>query len=139
MSRENALKEKLPELLDYFSSKEVILTVLLFGSFGTEACTELSDMDIALILNRKVSLMEEMKISADLSLILGRDDVDVVILNETMVDLRHEILCNGDIIFEKDRLITADFVENTLNHYFDYGLTLKKMKDDFWEQLREEV
>lgn len=139
MSRKNALKEKLPMLLDYFSSKEEIATALLFGSFGTKLCSELSDLDIALIFNKKISLMEEMKISADLSLILGREDVDLVNLNESIVDLSHEILCTGEIIYEKDRLMTADFVENTLNHYFDYGLTLKKMKEDFWEQLREEV
>jgi len=139
MSRKKAIQDKLPELLDYFSSREAILTVFVFGSFGTEQCTELSDLDLAIIFNRKVSLMEEMKISADLSLILGRDDVDVVNLNEARVDLCHEILYTGEIIYERDKIITADFIENALKRYFDYGLTLKKIKEDFWEQLREEA
>lgn len=139
MSRKNALKEKLPALQSYFSAHEDVLTVLLFGSFGTDLYTKQSDLDIAILFKRKIPLLEEMKIAADLALILGRDDLDLVNLNEVRVDLCHEILCDGEIIYEKDRLLTANFIEKTLKQYFDYGLTLKKMKDDFWEQLKEET
>jgi hypothetical protein len=51
------------------------------------------------------------------------------------VDLAHEILSTGEIIYEKDEIITADFVEQTLKHYFDYGISLKKMKAAFFEGL----
>jgi predicted nucleotidyltransferase len=139
MSRKEALQEKLPALLSYFSAQENILTVLLFGSFGTDLYNTQSDLDIAILFKKKSPLLEEMKIAADLTLILERDDIDLVNLNDARVDLCHEILCSGEIIYEKDRLLTANFIEKTLKHYFDYGLTLKKMKDDFWEQLKEET
>jgi len=137
MDRKQALKEKLPELQKYFSSREEIATVYLIGSFGTEHYTRLSDIDFAILFNHKMTLMEEMEVSANLSIILDREDVDLVNLNKARVDLQHEILRTGEIIFERDRFTTADFIEDTLRHYFDFGLTLKKMKDDFREQLRE--
>jgi len=137
--RQDALTDKMPALLDYFASNEVIATVFLFGSFGTAAyIPSRSDLDLAIIFSCEQSLFEEMKIGAEISVILERDSVDIVNLNKARVDLSHEILSSGEIIYEKDRLKTADFVEQTLQHYFDYGIPLKKIKADFMEALKED-
>lgn len=137
--RKEALHNKLPVLKDYFSSNEAISTVYLFGSFGTSAYVPShSDLDLAITFCREQSLIEEMKISADLTVILERENVDLVNLNKARVDLCHEILCSGEIIYEKDKIMTADFIEKTLQHYFDYGIPLKKIKADFFEALKEE-
>lgn len=139
MMRKEALKNKLPALQKYYASNEDIATVFLFGSFGTSAyISSRSDLDMAILYCRDQSLFAEMKISADLSVLLERENVDVVNLNKTRVDLCHEILCTGEIIYEKDKIKTADFIEQTLQHYFDFGIPLKKIKADFLEALKEE-
>ncbi len=139
MMRKEALKNKLPALQDYFNSNNDILTVYLFGSFGTsDYNSSLSDLDLAILFRCKQSLMKEMKINADLSMLLQRDDVDLVNLNKSRVDISHKIIRTGEIIYEEDRIKTADFIEKTLKHYFDYGITLKKIKADLLDLLKEE-
>ncbi len=71
-----------------------------------------------------------MLIDADISVILGSDKLDVVNLNKARVDICYQVLATGTIIYERDSIITADFVEKTLKHYFDHGLALEKMKKD---------
>jgi predicted nucleotidyltransferase len=138
--RKKALGDKLPALLDYFASNESINTVYLFGSFGTpHYVISLSDIDMAVLFGGNIPLMQELKINADISMILQRDDVDVINLNTARVDLGHEILCTGEIIYDKNKIRTADFVEQTLKHYFDYGIPLKRMKEEFIETLKGEI
>ncbi len=134
------LKEKIKELRDYFNSKEEILTVFLFGSYGTEFYDpDRSDIDLAIIFTRYLNLKEEMLIDAEISIIIGRDDLDITNLNKSRVDICHQILSTGEKIYEKDKLATVDFIEKTLKHYFDYGITLHKLKVDFVEALKEEA
>jgi predicted nucleotidyltransferase len=139
MGKKDALGEKLTHLLEYFTGNPAINTVYLFGSFGTEASHAHSDLDMAILFGQEVALLDELKVSADLSLILCREDVDVVNLNKARVDLQHEILSTGEIIYERDRIATADFTENTLRNYFDFGITLRRIRDEFWGRLREEA
>lgn len=137
--RKEALGNKLLALQEYFVQNNEIATVYLFGSFGTsDYVSSRSDLDLAIIFCNKLSLLEEMKISADIAGILERDDVDVISLNKARIDLCHEILSTGEVVFEKDKIITADFIEHALQQYFDYGITLKKIKADFLETLKEE-
>lgn len=140
MMRREALKDKLSPMLDYFASDDTIMTVYLFGSFGTDSYVpSLSDIDLAIIFNKGKSLMEEMKISADISILLEREDVDVVNLSRARVDLSHEIISTGEIIYEKEKIKTADFVEQTLQQYFDYGIPLKRIREEFLESLKGEI
>lgn len=127
-------------LCEYFNTKVNIATVYLFGSFGTLSYNNfLSDIDLAILFFKKPSLKEEMQISAELSIILKKEDVDLTVLNELRVDICHEILCTGEIIYERERKTTADFVEKTLKYAFDYGFTLTKIKEDFYNNLKEEA
>lgn len=138
--RIKALGNKLAALQSYFAKNKEVTTVYLFGSFGTSAyIPSHSDLDLAILFCCQQTLLREMKISADLSIILERENVDVVNLNKARVDLGHEIISTGEIIYEKDKLKTADFVEQTLQHYFDYGIVLKKIKADFFKALSEEA
>lgn len=137
--RKDALENQLPALQQYFAANKDIATVYLFGSFGTSVhIPSLSDLDLAILFDRDQSLIKEMKINADLSALLERESVDVVNLNKVRVDLCHEILRTGEIIYEKDKIKTANFIEQTLQHYFDFGIPLKKIRADFLETLKEE-
>jgi len=136
---DNEIMENITELNNYFASHKDIATVYLFGSYGTELYDpQRSDIDLAIIFSRYLDLKEEMLIDAEISMIIGRDDVDITNLNKARVDICYQILSTGENIYEKDRLVTVDFVEKTLKYYFDYGITLYKMKVDFVEALKEE-
>lgn len=125
------LNEKMADLINYFNNHEAIATVYLFGTYGTPLYNpELSDIDLAIIFNHNLSLKEEMLIEANISVILESDNFDVVNLNKARVDICYQVLATGTIIYERDSIKTADFVEKTLRHYFDHGLALEKIKED---------
>ena len=127
--RQEALKEKMPALRAYFKQSINIATVYLYGSFGTSRYVSgMSDLDLAILYCQEIPLMQEMKICADISVLLERENVDTLNLNRARVDLCHEVLLTGEIIYEREPALTADFVERTLQYYFDYGIPLRKVK-----------
>lgn len=138
MRDKNNHDETIHLLHSYFSARDDVLLVLLFGSFGTEQEHPLSDIDIGVLLKNDIPLMEELKMAADLSLLLDRDDVDVVILRNASVNIAHRALSTGRVVFEREQLLTADFVEATINHYRDFGYRLRQIDADFAEKLRED-
>jgi len=137
--KKGLIEEKMADLNNYFKTHSDIATVYLFGSYGTSLYdSELSDIDLAIILSRELSLKEEMLIDAEISLILESDNFDVIILNKARIDICYQVLGTGTIIYEKDNILTAEFVEKTLKHYFDHGIALEKMKEDTIAALKED-
>ena len=45
--------------------------------------------------------MEELSLSADLAVALGRDDVDLLVLNSARNDLQHAVMSQGEIIYDR--------------------------------------
>jgi len=136
--KENNHTEAIMVLRSYFGTRDDVLLAILFGSFGTAEEHARSDIDIAVLLKNDIPLMDELKMSFDLSSLLDRDDVDLVLLRSASVTISHRALSTGRVIFERDRLQTADFVEATINHYRDFGFRLKQIDADFDEKLRED-
>lgn len=140
MKRNTIIKEKINELISYFRGHGDIATVYLFGSYGTELYDpERSDIDLAIIYSRDLTLKEEMLIDAEITLIFESDNVDVVNLNKARVDISYQVLATGKLIYERDKIITADFVEIVLKHYFDHGLALEEIKADTYEVIKEDA
>lgn len=140
MKQDLIIKEKINNLTSYFNGHGDIATVYLFGSYGTELYdSERSDIDLAIIYSRDLTLKEEMLIDAEITLILESDNVDVVNLNKARVDISYQVLATGKLIYERDKIITADFVENVLKHYFDHGLALEEIKADTYEVIKEDA
>ena len=125
-------------LRSYYCARDDVLLAMLFGSIGTAEEHSRSDVDIAVLLKNDVPLMDELKMSFDLSSLLDRDDVDLVLLRSASVTIAHRALSTGRVIFERERLQAADFVEATINHYRDFGFRLKQIDADFDEKLRED-
>lgn len=136
--KKDKINNLIKKLASFFRKENNILTVYLFGSYGTDEQTELSDIDIAILFADTVSMLEELSIAAEIEFILKQGQIDLLNLNKASVILQHRVISTGKEIFERDSLTTADFIENTLKFYFDYGLVYKKFRDDFREELRGE-
>jgi uncharacterized protein len=132
-------KNKINSIVQFFYSIPEILTVYIFGSYGTEKQTKLSDIDFGILFTKKISMMYEMKIMAEISSILGMDKIDMVNLNSSPVYFQHRVISSGDIIYEKNRIKTQEFVENVLEIQHDYSIILRKYNIDLEEGLREEL
>ena len=125
-------------LIEYFNKEPSVISVYLFGSFGTELQTPLSDLDLGVLYDGNVPVMEELKQAAEISSLLSLEKIDLINLNKAPVHLQHEILYRGEQIFNRIPERTEDFVENVLEIYHDYQGILKKYRDDLKEGLLED-
>ncbi|MBS4030835.1 MAG: nucleotidyltransferase domain-containing protein [Clostridiales bacterium] len=130
----NQVYEKLRE---FFLLDENVLLALIFGSFGTPEESTFSDIDIAVLLRDKISLKEELRMSAELTQVLSREDIDLVILRQASINITYRALSTGRIVFEREPLLVSDFIEYTINNYLDFGIRLMQMDREFDESLRE--
>ncbi len=126
------------EFMEYLKSKEEILAVYIFGSKGTEYEKEDSDVDLAILFADAKPLFAELSLEAEIEEIIA-GEVDLVSLNKCNILLKYRIIKEGQKIYEQDPIYTADFIEEVLKHYFDFGLKLKKLKADFRQGLKEEI
>ena len=118
-----SLQPYLEILSDIFASHQVVLAYL-FGSQAEGEARRSSDIDLAVLLNP--AMPRERWFDVHLSLAgtvcdaLGRNDVDVVVLNQATALLCMEIVRHGQIIYEDP--VTqpgVDFASQTIVQFAD--------------------
>jgi len=104
--------------------KPRILFAYMFGSAGTEEQNARSDVDIAVYFDLNdadVELDHKLSLYADLSRIMGRNDVDVVVLNTcTNQMLLYDIMINGRLVYDADSEARAIFEQSALHSAIDF-------------------
>ncbi|ADL08666.1 DNA polymerase beta domain protein region [Thermosediminibacter oceani DSM 16646] len=128
---------QIEELKKYLGQNKNILALYIFGSYGTGHERTTSDIDLAILFRNSPSLFEELEIESGISQIFKRDDIDLVNLNKAPIDICHQVLHTGELLYCTDEIALADFKERVFNIYGDYGITLKKFYDDFMKGLRD--
>ncbi len=131
------LDEKIAALSGVFNSMPDVLTVFLFGSYGTEYQTPLSDIDLAVLFDQDLSLQEEAALLNRLCVALDTDRVDLLNLNKAPLALKFRVVSEGRIIYEKDYIATCNFTEQVIKYYHDFAITLRKFYRDYDQSLRE--
>ncbi|ADQ45257.1 DNA polymerase beta domain protein region [Caldicellulosiruptor kronotskyensis 2002] len=132
------IESKLPKLIEYFSSTPEILGVWIIGSYGTEFQTEDSDIDLAILFDKDMSIFEEIDIEIKICEILETDMVDIVNLNKAPLTLQFKTISEGRQIFERDFKKVADFEEQVLDLYQDHEYFYKAFWEDFKASLSKE-
>jgi len=119
-----------------------IIAVYVFGSYTTGNIGPLSDVDIAVLIDQKISASsyfdKRLDLFAKVSGILQTDELDIVILNEAPLILAHRIFKFGKLLFSKDDLQRIRFQASAVDKYMDgaplrkqsYNLLLKRIKED---------
>lgn len=131
------LDQKIKNIPVFFSGIPEVLVGFLFGSYGTENQTALSDIDFAVLFNKKLGLQEEAAFLAKLSEFLGTDRVDLVNLNKAPLNLQFRAVSEGDIIYERDYITTCDFIEKITDLYQDYAIDLNYYNKEYDRALKE--
>lgn len=134
------INHKMDALVDYFRASRDIEAAYLFGSYGTEHQTPLSDVDLALLVTQgaTISLTDELKLGAEITAIAGEEDIDLVILNKVPVTLQHRVLSTGRLIYRKEDSQLPDFIERVLKFHGDYHIDLANFYREYDEHLKEE-
>jgi predicted nucleotidyltransferase len=102
--------------------KYPVVIAYLFGSEAKGKSGTLSDIDIAIFIDKTINKSERfdlrLRLTSELSSIMNKT-VDVVVLNVSPVQLSYEIIKHGKVIFCKDKSMQVDFETEILSKYLD--------------------
>lgn len=131
-----AIFKEVKELVAMIEKNKNIIALYIFGSFGTNQQHPLSDIDLAILFQEPPQLFDFLCLEADICKILQRDDVDVINLNSSSIDIQFQVISTGDLLYCSNEIFLADFKERVFNIYGDYGYTLKRFYNDYEEGLK---
>lgn len=96
-----------------------ILAVWAFGSVARSEEHPRSDLDLAVLLDQQVNLREELRLRSRVVEELGRDDIDLVVLNHAPPLLRYEAISAGRRLLARDEERVDDFEARAAMECFD--------------------
>lgn len=136
------LKRKLePELkeniADFLKKEENVKLAYIFGSYGTKYQNTDSDLDLALLFDDPPEMLEQMELAARLELGLRKYVIDLINLNNVKMAFKHEVVVNGDLIYSRDEIETADFKEEVLRFSPDAGEFKYKFQQEYIAGIKE--
>jgi hypothetical protein len=115
----------------YFQKHPEIEVAYVFGSVTQGRVNVLSDIDIAIILD-KGQVNEKLyrygykaEILTDLIKLLRTNNVDLVILNEANSLLKHRVLYFSKVIYSKNEKKRIQFQIDTINKFNDFKQLIK--------------
>lgn len=123
----------LDRLVETLGKRPEILEAYLFGSHARDDAQRHSDVDVAVYVDPLV--VQELEtpfgyaasLGADLISALGRNDVDVVVLNDAAPLLYHRVLRDGRRLLARDLVATTTREGRALSRYCDYLPQLRKI------------
>ncbi|MGB9715227.1 MAG: type VII toxin-antitoxin system MntA family adenylyltransferase antitoxin [Thermodesulfovibrionales bacterium] len=114
---ESRIKILLSEL-----DKYPILFAYLFGSQVNDKTTKLSDIDLAVFIDKKISKSERfdirLRLTNSLSAVAGKR-VDVTVMNDIPIQLAYEVIKHGKVILCRDRDTMVNTEVEILSKYLD--------------------
>jgi predicted nucleotidyltransferase len=96
-----------------------VVAVYGFGSRARGEAAPTADVDIGVLLGRRPPLREELLLRAAVVRELGRDDVDLVVLDGAPPLLRYEVVATGSRLFARDEVAADAFEAAAYREYFD--------------------
>jgi predicted nucleotidyltransferase len=103
-----------------------VLEAYLFGSQVRGEARAHSDVDVAVYV-ADVNAFDEVGVAAELMSALGRDAVDLVVLNRAPPLLYHRVLRDGERVLSRDLRATTVREGEALSRYCDYVPQLAKI------------
>ena len=108
--------EKIADIKNILLSKLNIKLIYIFGSFGKYIERKDSDIDFAILTEKKIDEYRLFMISQKLADVLKKE-IDLVDLNSASAVFRAEIVRKGKLIYYSDNLVRMDFQMKTLRDY----------------------
>lgn len=124
-------------LSERFGAQPDVVAAFLFGSVARADEGPSSDVDIAVLLDEPVpgGLLRAATLAAEAMEVLGRGDVDVVVLNGATPLLRHRVARDGVVLFARSNTDVAEFVIRALHEFVD----TKPLRDLQRQQLKRKI
>jgi len=128
------------ELTEYFSSKDNVILAYLFGSTVRGDAGRLSDVDIGVLLDEKIPKKDrfdlELKLISDIAILIKKNKIDLIILNESPLLLAYNIIKSG-VILKSDEVERVKFETKILSMYLDEKYYIKRHTDETLKRVAE--
>lgn len=110
---------QIESLKDFFHHAPMVKFAYLFGSRAREDAGVLSDIDIAVFLDRRLDVFRyRLILMEELARDLKGADLDLITLNDAPLTLQYEIIRGGKVLKE-DKRRRVDFETRVLSRYLD--------------------
>jgi len=117
--------------------EEGVVLGYLFGSHAAGLEGPLSDVDVAVFLDGRLSKAKRfelrLKLMRGVSSILKTDKVDVVVMNDAPVTLNYEIIKHGKALVVKDDELQLNVESRILSTYLDRIYYERRSLNEFLE------
>ncbi|MCZ7356816.1 MAG: nucleotidyltransferase domain-containing protein [Candidatus Methanoperedens sp.] len=128
------------ELTEYFSSKDSIKLAYLFGSTVRGDTGRLSDVDIGVLLDEKLSKKDrfdlELKLISEIAVLIKKNKIDLVVLNDAPLLLAHNIIKDG-IILKSNEIDRVKFETKILSMYMDQKYYINRHTEETLKRIAE--
>lgn len=115
----NVFERNKEKLIKYIKEKDNIIAIYLFGSFADGSYNEKSDIDLAVLYEKKYDFTLQVSDMIDIEKIFENTKVDYIDLEEVNLFFRFSILKNGKIIYVKNEEKLYDYIHRTQISYID--------------------
>ena len=132
------LLKSLEPLQPILKEEPRIVAAYLFGSQIDGYAMPWSDVDLAILWKETVTPATELALDTEISLALGADRVDVVNLGKVSLALQYRVIATGTLLYERNAIQLADFVQRTLVRYFDFLPVLQTYEREFMRSLEHD-
>jgi len=128
------------ELIEYLSSKDSIKLAYLFGSTVRGDTGRLSDVDIGVLLDEKISKKDrfdlELKLISEITTLIKKNKIDLIVLNEAPLLLAYNIIKDG-IILKSSETEKVKFETKILSMYMDEKYYIKRHTEETLKRIAE--
>lgn len=115
------IEDKYPLLVATLSHLSSVRTVYLFGSRARNAADELSDVDIALLMEGgRLPFDVELNMMGEITSVLQTDEVSLVILNNAPLAIAYGVIRDAKVLYSRNENKRLDFEEQITKKYFDF-------------------
>ncbi len=127
--------EKQRELEEIAREYELKLLILL-GSYDTPFFQEKeSDIDLAFLSSKKMSVDEKLRLLQDLSSFFQHEKIDLIDLTRASGLMKYEVATKGRLLFESNEDFFKKYTLYCLRYYYDTKKFRQLKKEQFKDQL----
>ncbi len=126
------IENKIESLKKYFSEQPNVLGAWIIGSYGTEYQRDDSDIDFAILYDKDINDLEEMKFACDLTELLKVENIDTINLKKAPITLQFKTIKEGRTLYEADYIKVCDYIEYVINNYQNKKYYLDQFDKDYF-------
>lgn len=140
---EHDVMQSIPLLVEKLRLDRDLVALYLFGSYAEGKQTSVSDIDLAVLLDRGFPparyFEKKLNLLSTITSALRTDEVDLIILNQAPPALSYRVLSQGRLLYEEEdgKAQRVSFQVKTFDRYFDFKPVERVLHEGLIRRIKE--